>query len=213
MSYNHIVFRDDDTHADNLFYTQCFQDNEMLGKVYVTFAKKSTEEDKFLYTYKMLKEYNRLPTIALKKPTDIKNNNLSQQVRSLGNVKFQNKNYVDSLWEYYTSVRVAKNGSRDYALALANRSAALYHLEEYDDCISDIHRALASKYPNELAYKLYEREIKCLVKIKKISDATAKFKASTLFVHSFQEFNSTNIFYHLYLTLLVNIYVFIFFRI
>ena len=29
----------------------------------------------------------------------------------------------------------AKIDSEDYALALANRSAALYYLEEYDDCI------------------------------------------------------------------------------
>lgn len=195
MSYDDIVFRHNDTLADNLFYTQCFQDNEMLGEVYVTFAKKPTEEDKFLYTYKMLKEYNRLPTIALKKPTDIKNNKISQKIRSLANVKFQNKNYVDSLWEYNASVRIAKNDSQDYALALANRSAALYHLEEYDDCINDIHRALVSKYPNELAYKLYEREIKCLVKIKMISLATVKFKVSTLFAHSFKKSNTTNIFY------------------
>lgn len=195
MFYDDIVFRYDDVLADNLFYTQCFQDNNILGEVYVTFAKKPTEEDKFLYTYKMLKEYNKLPTITLKKPTDIKNNKISQKIRSLANVKFQNKKYVDSLWEYNASVRTAKNNSRDYALALANRSAALYHLEEYDDCINDIHRALASKYPNELAYKLYEREIKCLVKIKNISHATAKFKASTLFVHNFQKSNATNIFY------------------
>lgn len=195
MSYDDIVFRYDDTLADNLFYTQCFQDNKILGEVYMTFAKKPTEEDKFLYTYKMMKEYNRLPTITLKKPTDVKNNKISQKVRSLANVKFQNKKYVDSLWEYSASVRIAKNNSQDYALALANRSAALYHLEEYDDCINDIHRALASKYPNELAHKLYEREIKCLVKIKKISHATAKFKASTLFAHCFQKSNITNIFY------------------
>jgi len=70
-------------------------------------------------------------------------------------------------------------GSQEYALALANRSAALYYLEEYDACITNIHYALAANYPKELVYKLYDREIKCLVKMRKISLAKLKFEAST----------------------------------
>lgn len=39
----------------------------------------------------------------------------------------------------------------------ANRSACLYHLEDYDRAISDIRRALDNGYPKDLRYKVYDR--------------------------------------------------------
>lgn len=87
---------------------------------------------------------------------------------------------MSALCEYNKSVMTAKIDSQEYALALANRSAALYHLEEYDDCIRDVHHALAAQYPNEIAYKLYDREIKCLQKMGKISLAELKFDVGVI---------------------------------
>lgn len=47
-----------------------------------------------------------------------------------------------------------------FAIALANRSAALYHLEKYNLALSDID--LAEKgYPKEIMYKLKERAARC----------------------------------------------------
>lgn len=47
-----------------------------------------------------------------------------------------------------------------FAIALANRSAALYHLEKYNLALSDI--GLAEKgYPKEIMYKLKERAARC----------------------------------------------------
>lgn len=160
------------------FYTNEFIVQEMMGEVYVSFAKKPTAESKFLYTYDLLKKYNKLP-IELN-ITNYKNNKKSRAVRELGNTNFKNKSYVSALYEYNKSVMTAKIDSPDYALALANRSAALYYLEEYDDCIRDIHRALAAKYPEELTYKLFEREGNCLKKMGKMLEAKSKFEASIL---------------------------------
>jgi len=168
---NYLVTLDGDT-----FYTECFLEKEIMGEVYVTFAKKSTAESKFLYTYELLKKYNKLPTSC--KTTFFKNNKLANTIRSRANKQFQNKNFVIALCEYNKSVMTAKIGTQDYALALGNRSAALYHLKEYNDCMSDIRRALVSKYPKELIYKLYEREIRCLIKIGKVLEAKLQFKAS-----------------------------------
>jgi len=161
---------------DRLFYMECFQKNEIMGEVYITFSKLPTSADKFLYTYNLLKKYNRLPTEC--KLTNPKNNKKARQIRSDANVKFQNGEYNSAFYEYNKSVMTAKINSEDYALALANRSAALYHLKEYDACIQDINRALANKYPTELSYKLYEREVKCLKHIGNITQAKLKFKVS-----------------------------------
>lgn len=47
-------------------------------------------------------------------------------------------------------------------MAFANRSAALFHLNKFDDCIADINEALARKYTLERQYILFGRKIQCL---------------------------------------------------
>jgi len=163
---------------DRLYYMECFQKKEMMGEVYVAFAKQPTAEEKFLYTYNLLKKYNKLPSEL--KLTNPKNNKKAQTIRFNANVTFHSAEFHSALYEYNTSVMTAKIDSEDYALALANRSAVLYHLEEYDACIQDIHRALTNKYPIERSYKLYEREVKCLKYMGKLSEAKLKYKVSIL---------------------------------
>ena len=46
------------------------------------------------------------------------------------------------------------------SLALANRSAVLFGLKAYHLALDDIKLALESGYPDELAYKLYDRQAK-----------------------------------------------------
>ena len=43
------------------------------------------------------------------------------------------------------------------SLALANRSAALVHLKEFDLAVRDIELAIESNYPEKQRYKLYDR--------------------------------------------------------
>lgn len=159
------------------FYTECFEKNETIGEAYVTFAKLPTAEKKFLYVFDHLKKHNKLPTKC--EPTNLKNNSEARKIRIDANEIFKKKDYVTALCKYNKSVMTAKINSQDYAFALANRSAALYYLEEYKACISDIHRSLAAKYPNELAYKLYEREINCLERMGNLSEAEFKYKVSS----------------------------------
>lgn len=166
--------------GEDVYYTESFMTNETMGEVYLAFANKPTAAGKFLYTYDLLEKHNKLPSklpvnVLLREP---KSNKKACSYRSMANVRFLNKDYVSALREYNMSIMSAEPNSEDYAFALANRSAALYHLEEYNDSIRDIHRALANNYPNTKSYKLYEREIKCLKNIGKISEAKSKFEAS-----------------------------------
>ena len=49
---------------------------------------------------------------------------------------------------------------RDMSLAVANRSAALLRLGHLEAALEDVDLALASGYPKDLRYKLYERRIR-----------------------------------------------------
>lgn len=63
----------------------------------------------------------------------------------------------------------------DISIILANRSAALYHLELYDLVISDIDLAVVN-YPKKMLYKLKERKARCLLAKKEFTDALQLFK-------------------------------------
>ena len=51
------------------------------------------------------------------------------------------------------------------ALSLANRSACLFHLGEYEATVSDVHSAIASGYPEAQRHKLYLRLAKSYLKL------------------------------------------------
>lgn len=63
----------------------------------------------------------------------------------------------------------------DVSIILANRSAALYHMELYDLAISDIDLALPS-YPKKMWYKLKERKARCLLAKEEFVAALESFK-------------------------------------
>ncbi|ESO01267.1 hypothetical protein HELRODRAFT_122600, partial [Helobdella robusta] len=48
------------------------------------------------------------------------------------------------------------------AVAIANRSAALFHLKRYNESLIDIDLSLSKGYPQHLLFKLYERKGDCL---------------------------------------------------
>lgn len=61
------------------------------------------------------------------------------------------------------------------SVALANRSAALYHMEDYDQALRDISLAMPN-YPKYLSHKLYERKARCHLAKKDFEDALKAFK-------------------------------------
>ncbi|KAK0175758.1 hypothetical protein PV327_009484 [Microctonus hyperodae] len=124
----------------------------------------NTDEDRVMYTMKLLQEYDIAPVIInnrkdINKSTEYKNeaNKLYTMPKKTSQLQ------LNEIIELYTmSVAYAPPKSRELSLAYANRSAALFAARLYDDCLIDIERALALNYPNELKAKLYARRVRCL---------------------------------------------------
>lgn len=64
---------------------------------------------------------------------------------------------------------------QDFAILLANRSAALYHMEKYDHALQDIELAEVN-YPVELLHKLKERSARCHLARKNLERALRSFQ-------------------------------------
>ncbi|XP_035033579.1 SET and MYND domain-containing protein 4 [Hippoglossus stenolepis] len=82
--------------------------------------------------------------------------------REKGNCSFKSRDYTAAALHYSQGVCSAPLRSEQLPLCYANRSAALYHLQLYQDCLNDIDRALKNGYPSHLLHKLEERRTQCL---------------------------------------------------
>ena len=91
---------------------------------------------------------------------------LSTDKRNAGNAAFQKKKDRAALDLYTEAVFAAdvvtEAGTRDAALALANRSAVWLKLGQHEECLDDIEAALVFRYPDTMLYKLLDRKAKCL---------------------------------------------------
>lgn len=63
----------------------------------------------------------------------------------------------------------------DFSILLANRSAALYHMQRYDLALQDIELA-EENYPAEMMHKLKERSARCYLALKSYAKALSAFK-------------------------------------
>ena len=61
-------------------------------------------------------------------------------------------------------------------MALGNRSATLYQLKHYRDCLADIEIALKYGYPEHLQYKLYDRKGRCQTEMAECAVAIRSFE-------------------------------------
>lgn len=68
----------------------------------------------------------------LKNRHRVKNDKTSEYFRTEGNYAFQRTDYFNSLRCYSRSVRFANRDGVNYGLALANRSATLYYLGDFE---------------------------------------------------------------------------------
>ncbi|GJQ79653.1 hypothetical protein Trydic_g5809 [Trypoxylus dichotomus] len=116
-----------------------------------------------------------------------KSNNHSDQFRKQGNGFYVKGKWSESLEHYTKALCFAEYQTESYAMALANRSAVFYSLNEYQYCLSDINRCL-DNYPNRLKYKVYSRKIKCYCKIGDVDEARISFKEAVDFIKGNQGF-------------------------
>ncbi|XP_071025437.1 SET and MYND domain-containing protein 4 isoform X2 [Oncorhynchus clarkii lewisi] len=82
--------------------------------------------------------------------------------RKEGNSSFKTRDYTAAVLHYSQGVCHASLSSEQLSLCYANRSAALFHLQRYRECLEDIDRALNHGYPSHLKHKLQDRQAQCL---------------------------------------------------
>ncbi|XP_063922984.1 SET and MYND domain-containing protein 4-like [Zophobas morio] len=91
------------------------------------------------------------------KPHVTKSDVKASELRKLGNVQFQNKSDKDALILYTQSLSFAKS-DEEVSVAYGNRSAALFYMGFYEECLADIDRAFRHGYPESLSAKLFKRK-------------------------------------------------------
>ncbi|XP_070839293.1 SET and MYND domain-containing protein 4 [Chaetodon trifascialis] len=82
--------------------------------------------------------------------------------RERGNSSFKTRDYTAAALHYSQGVCFAPLSSEQLSLCYANRSAALYHLQHYQESLNDMDKALNNGYPSQLVHKLEERRSQCL---------------------------------------------------
>ncbi|KAG7517056.1 SET and MYND domain-containing protein 4 [Solea senegalensis] len=82
--------------------------------------------------------------------------------RERGNGSFKNRDYTAAALHYSQGICFAPQSSEQLSLCYANRSAALYHLQHYQECLDDIAKARKNGYPFHLVHKLTDRRTLCL---------------------------------------------------
>lgn len=92
----------------------------------------------------------------------------SVDTRKEGNRLFGKKDHTakahEKIWKLYTtSIATAVKGSEELAAGYANRSTLLLHLRKYEECSTDVERALKLTDSEPLRVKLLCRMTECFV--------------------------------------------------
>ncbi|KAK5641696.1 hypothetical protein RI129_010243 [Pyrocoelia pectoralis] len=117
------------------------------------FSKANRNSERVSFAYGQLERFNLFPEHVDR----TKNCKMADELREEGNHHFKLKNDTLALRKYTESIAYAPRGSEQLALAFANRSAVLYQLKLYKECLKDITQALSSNYPKRLCEKLIKR--------------------------------------------------------
>ncbi|KAK0060383.1 SET and MYND domain-containing protein 4 [Biomphalaria pfeifferi] len=150
--------------------------------------KSNKERVEFIFHRCFLKHVQWLPTyFEACKTWHGKSAEVSKVWRNKGNKYFQLKQYKTAVDAYTQSCLNAPVGSGDnLALAFGNRSAALFHLELYKECLLDIQRATESGFPVDSFHKLLSRKTSALLRLGQIKQAEQSYQMLKEFVNGNQ---------------------------
>lgn len=138
-----------------------------------------TNSERVALAYQLLEEENLLPHLE---QVARKSSKLSSDLRNEGNRLFQKKKDLAALQFYNRSLAAAPIDSREFSLAIGNRSAVNCSLGFYNACLSDISYALESGYPVELQQKLLERQTKCFIQLGMKSESDIAINVSLVYI-------------------------------
>ncbi|CAH1247648.1 SMYD4 [Branchiostoma lanceolatum] len=112
-----------------------------------------------------------------------KSTDRANHLRDKGNTAYKAQQFQEAFTLYTNSISYSPealssdgNGTECLSLALANRSAVLFQLQEYKLCLVDILASIDAGYPESLQYKLLHRKVLVLFKLGRIEDAKKEVK-------------------------------------
>ncbi|XP_037086788.1 SET and MYND domain-containing protein 4-like [Pollicipes pollicipes] len=97
---------------------------------------------------------------ALQSAPQLKDDALAKSQRESGNKSFRAGRFCEALRQYGECVMGAAS-AETLSCGFANRSAALFHLEQFEDSLRDMESALAAGYASERHHKLHVRRARC----------------------------------------------------
>ncbi|XP_033753100.1 SET and MYND domain-containing protein 4-like [Pecten maximus] len=163
------------------------------GQVLCDFQEASTDEERihFILSRDLIKNIPWLNFFIQNcKKIHCKSVEKSKCHRDEGNKFFQLKNYEESLQCYSKAVVHAPGAeakTEDLALAYANTSASLFHLQRYQACLVNITAAKENGYPDRLLHKLLLRQAQCQLYLERVRDAHTSLQATKQHVKSLED--------------------------
>lgn len=101
----------------------------------------------------------------------------ARQLKDEANKAVQKGDWAKAMQLYSQSMTfIPEKETEELSIILANRSAALNHLVQYEDTLADIKRCLDLGYPRHLRYKVLERKARCLLVLKRNQEAITAFQ-------------------------------------
>lgn len=95
------------------------------------FSALKTNSDRVNLLYSLIEGYDLFPALS----SDLKSDEKAEEYRQKGNMMYKNKKITDALELYTKSVSCGCAKSEQLALAFANRSAALFEIGLYKECL------------------------------------------------------------------------------
>ncbi|XP_059157289.1 SET and MYND domain-containing protein 4-like [Physella acuta] len=146
--------------------------------------KTNNDRVNYIFQKKLLKKVEWLPAYFTScKSWHGKSSEVARVWKNKGNKYFQQKKYQDAANSYTESCLNAEV-KEDVSVSLGNRSAALFHLGLYKDCLIDISRAVEHDFPPESMHKLLARKTSALIKLGQKQEAEECFQQLSSFVQS-----------------------------
>lgn len=128
-----------------------------------SFTSLSDIDDVFLFAQSLITQddLDFLQSLSAERCVQ-KNEDEASKSRDRGNSSFKIRDYTSAALHYSQGICLAPQSSQQLSLCYANRSAALCHLQLYQESLDDIDLALTSGYPSHLLHKLQDRRSLCL---------------------------------------------------
>lgn len=183
--------------ADSESFVRCFSSfvarlDDRLPEVEQHFGGECSEEDMFSYFWGLQEAHKCL---VLSVPETLKSESSAVTYRTRGNKLYRSKNLKEALKSFNFSIMFAPHppvpsaaaslceepaadgtsaAFEALALAYANRSAVMFELHQYEECLKDVELAILHGYPEASRCKLLARKERCVAKRKEEGGAVER---------------------------------------